>query len=82
MKMYEFTVVLRGNIELTEDVAEKLYLAGCDDGTPGTCGGAFQIDFHREGPTMEHAINSAIANVKSAGFDVAKVEMLPELIPV
>jgi hypothetical protein len=47
MTKYEFTLILKGPLELTEDIADELFEAGCDDGTPGTCEGVFSIDFHR-----------------------------------
>ena len=75
MTNYEFTLILKGTWELTEEIADKLYDAGCDDGTPGTCNGVFSIDFHREGDSLESALRSAIANVKSAGYEVERVEI-------
>lgn len=81
MTKYEFTLVLKGSRELTEEITDELFQAGCDDGTPGTSDGAFSIGFHREANTLEEAINSAIGNVKSAGFDVERVEMQPDLLP-
>ena len=65
MTKYEFTLILRGTLELTEELADALYEAGCDDGTPGTCNGVFSIDFHREADSLESALRSAIAHVKS-----------------
>ena len=64
MNKYEFTLILKGSPELTEEIADELFEAGCDDGTPGTCNGVFSIDFHREADSLEAAINSAIKNVK------------------
>ena len=75
---YEFTVILKGRIRLTEDVADALFAAGCSDGTPTTCNGIFSIDFHRQAGSLEEAIRSAMAAVKSAGFDVARVEIEPD----
>lgn len=80
MKKYDFTLVLSGALELTEDFAEALFEAGCDDGTPGTSDGVFMIDFHREANSLEEAIQSAISNVKSAGRDVARVEIEAETL--
>lgn len=82
MMTYEFTVVLRGSPELTEEAAERLFAAGCDDGSPGTCNGVFSIPFHRSGLTLEAAIASAISNVRSAGFEVERVEIMAEDLPV
>ena len=74
MTKYEFTLILEGPLELTEDIADKLFEAGCDDGTPGTCNGIFSIDFHRQAESFEEAIRSAIADVKSAGYRAERVE--------
>ena len=81
MVKYEFTLVLKGSRELTEEIADQLFEAGCDDGTPGTCNGVFSIDFHRTANTLEEAINSAIANVKSAGYEVERVEIEAGAMP-
>jgi hypothetical protein len=81
MSKYEFTLILKGSHELTEEMADKLFEAGCDDGTPGTCDAEFSIDFHRNAKTLEEAINSAIANVKSAGYDVERVEIEAGAMP-
>ncbi|MGH8548734.1 MAG: hypothetical protein ACRERU_09085 [Methylococcales bacterium] len=75
MTKYEFTLILSETLELTEEMADELFEAGCDDGTPGTCEGVFSIDFHREASSLEEAIQSAIANVGSAGYEVKRVEM-------
>ncbi len=80
MTKYEFTLILRGSLELTEEIADKLFEAGCDDGSPGTCSGVFSIDFHREAGSLDEAIRSAIRDVRSAGFDVARVEMEPDAV--
>jgi len=75
MTKYVFTLVLSGSLELSEDIADALFEAGCNDGTPGTSGGVFSIDFHREGNSLEEAIRSAIADVQSAGYEVERVEI-------
>ncbi len=81
MAKYEFTLILKGSPELTEEIADRLFEAGCDDGSPGTCEGVFTIDFHRSANTLEEAINSAIANVKSAGYAVERVEIEAGAMP-
>jgi hypothetical protein len=81
MKKYDFTLILKGSPELTEEMAEALFRAGCDDGTPGTCDGTFSIDFHRESKSLEEAIGSAIANVRKAGCEVEHVEIEAEAVP-
>jgi hypothetical protein len=81
MTKYEFTLQLRGDLELTEEIGDELFAAGCDDGTPGVCNGLFSIDFHREAESLEAAIQSAIANVKSAGYQVERVAIEADAIP-
>ena len=81
MTKYSFTLILKGEPELTEEIADDLFENGCDDGTPGTSSGEFSIDFHRQAPSLEQAITSAIANVKSAGYEVERVEIEAEAMP-
>ena len=75
MHKYDFTLIFAKPLELTEDLADALFAAGCDDGTPGTCDGVCSIDFHREATTLEEAIRSAIEDVRAAGYEVARVEI-------
>ena len=75
MALYEFTTILSKGTELTEDLAEALFEAGCDDGSPGSCQGVVSIDFHREGESLEAAIRSAIADVQKAGCTVTQVTL-------
>ena len=41
MAKYEFALILKGQFELTEEIADELFEAGCNDGTPGVCNGIF-----------------------------------------
>ena len=76
MREYEFTLVL-AVAEQSEGDAERLYEAGCSDGSISTSGGVTRIDFHREASSLEEAIRSATADVRGAGFQVAKVQIDP-----
>ena len=75
MKTYSFDVVLQGVTEVTDDQADGLFSAGCDDGTPATCNGVAWVHFDREAVSLEEAIRSACAQVQEAGLIVAKVEL-------
>ena len=79
---YRFTLILPVAVEMTEELANSLYAAGCDDGSPGSCGGILSIDFHREAATLVEAIRSAVRDVRSAGLDVDHVELTPEEVGV
>lgn len=75
MKSYEFDVVLKDISEITDDLADNLFAAGCDDGTPAGCAGVTWVHFDREAASLEEAILSAVAQVQAAGFVVSKVEL-------
>jgi hypothetical protein len=75
MRTYEFNVVLKSVAEVTDDQADVLFQAGCDDGTPASSGGLAWIHFDREASSLEEAIRSAVAQVQSAGFTVSKIEL-------
>ena len=81
MTKYEFTLILKGVSELTEEIADELFEAGCDDGSPGICNGVFSIHFHRMANSLEEAIYSAMANVKSVEYEVERVEIEADTIP-
>ena len=49
--------------------------AGSDDGKLVTRNGVTHIAFDREAASLEEAIRSATADVRRAGFEVARVEM-------
>jgi len=75
VKTYEFDVVLKGTSEVTDDQADVLFAAGCDDGTPACCKGVAWIHFDRESASLEEAIRSAVTQILSAGLMVSKVEL-------
>lgn len=75
MTTYEFDVVLTGQTEVTEEQAEALFAAGCDDATPASSNEVAWIHFDREAPSLEEAIRSAVAQVRAAGLSVKKIEL-------
>jgi hypothetical protein len=72
---YEFSLILKEGTEITEELADQLFDAGCDDGTPGTFCGVPYISFHREAESLESAIRSAVADVQKAGCVVERVQI-------
>lgn len=75
MRIYDFTLVFSPGTELTEELGNALFEAGCDDGSPGSCKGIVAIDFHREAESLERAIRSAIVGVQNAGCTVARAKI-------
>ena len=76
-KIHEFTLILTA--DPNEEESNRLYQA-FDDGTLVTSVDVPKICFHREAPSLEDAIGSALVNVKLAGFDVLRVEIEPEVM--
>ena len=74
MTRYEFVLILE-EPSLSDKDCEVLFEAGCDDGTVVTRDGVTHIAFDREAESLEAAIRSATAQVRAAGFEVARVEM-------
>ena len=77
MREHVFTLVL--TVDPDEAESDRLY-GIFSDGTISTIAGIPQVRFHREAPSLEEAIRSAMGDVRSAGLDVARVEMEPEAV--
>jgi hypothetical protein len=77
---FDFQLVLADVAVMTEQIADTLFEAGCDDGTPYSSQGVAAIGFSREANSLEEAIRSAIADVNKAGLMVARAE--PADVPV
>ena len=77
MKDHQFTLILTA--DPNEEEADTIY-GIVNDGTISTIAGVPQIHFHRQAPSLEEGIRSAIADVRSAGFDVTRVEIEPEAV--
>ncbi len=75
MTTYEFDVVLKDLSEVSDEQADALFAAGCDDATPACCEGTCWIHFDREATSLEEAIRSAVKQVRAAGLDVSKIEL-------
>ena len=77
MNTHEFTLVL--DREPDEAEANRLY-AVFADGSIATLSGVSQVSFHRQAPSLEAAIRSALDDVRSAGFDASRVEFTPDAL--
>ena len=75
MSTWEFTVVLAGVDEVTSELADALYEAGCDDGTVGSSCGVATVSFAREAVSLQEAIRSAIADIQRAGGGVDRIQI-------
>ena len=74
---HDFTLVLSGITELTLEVQDALFEAGCDDATLSMrCSRPF-LTFSRTAPTLKDALLSAISDVKKAniGAEVLRIDV-------
>ena len=77
---YEFSLILTA-ADVTDEEADLLYEAGCDDGSIVSRGDLTVIQFDRESRTLDDALASAIHDVESTGFKVARVEIDRHEVP-
>ncbi|MCH8828018.1 MAG: hypothetical protein IID45_00415, partial [Planctomycetes bacterium] len=80
MPKFEFEIILSGETEMTENISNALFAAGCDDGTPFSSEGVAAVGFSREADSLKEAVRSAIADVQKSGYSVARVESADETI--
>ena len=75
--LYSFTLELSGIDELTDDLANALFEAGCDDATLAMAGGRVFLDFDREADSISDAIVSAINAVEARGLGIRVTQVVP-----
>ena len=73
--IWRFTLHLRGVDVMTEELANRIYEAGCDDSSPSSSNGRVEICFDRESATLQEAIRSAVTDVGKAGLTIDRVEI-------
>jgi hypothetical protein len=77
MMNYEFSIIASGLDPEADDFEARFYEAGCDDATVSFQKGHIILDFSREAASAEEAIASAMADVRTAGATVDRVEPDP-----
>ncbi len=77
MRTYSFILTLAAVTEITVEMADALFEAGCDDSSPWSSEGVVSVAFDREAESLGDAIGSAIKDVERAGFSVARVDVEP-----
>ncbi|MGD0771131.1 MAG: helix-turn-helix transcriptional regulator [Tepidisphaeraceae bacterium] len=70
---YDFSLVIDGVCELTTEVENALFEAGCDDATFSIQYGHLYAEFSREAGSLKDAILSAIKDVRRAGVGAAVI---------
>ena len=76
-EIYSFTLVLAPLDDVTEEMANALHDAGCDDALFGMSNGKPVLHFDREAPSYKQAIFSAIEAVEGCGLGFRVERVLP-----
>lgn len=76
-RAYEFTLIYEGPTELTRDLEDAVFAAGCGDATLGIVGGRMVLDFCRQSTSFEEALTSAIGDVRRANLPYPLVRVEP-----
>lgn len=74
---HSFTLLLSGFEEITPEIENGLFDAGCNDATLGISAGTPYLAFDREAETLEEAIKSAIMAVEGCGLGIEVVRVIP-----
>jgi hypothetical protein len=75
---FAFTVVLDGLDDINEELANRLYEAGCNDALLRCCNGVVYLDFDREAGSLADALGSAVRDIVAAGCSPAQISMSRE----
>ena len=75
--VHQFSLIFSGPTELTQELEDSLYEAGCSDALLGIQDGHVFLDFHREAPSFRIALMSAIADVECAGVGLELIRVEP-----
>lgn len=71
MKVYQFTLILP---EVDDETADAIY-GKCRDSSLGRAAGTTYLAFDREAASLESAINSALADLRSLGIQPLQIQM-------
>lgn len=72
---YDFALIVAGVPDLTDEVMDALFSAGCDDATPSIRYGLLYMEFSRCATSIKDAIISAIHDVARADIGAAVVRV-------
>jgi len=74
MSTHNFTLIASGPLVGDDEIANRLYEAGCDDAAVSFQKGVVAIEFDREARNFIGALFSALVDVRKAGLEVERIE--------
>jgi hypothetical protein len=78
---YDFTLILGGIDDLTEELVDALYEAGCDDATAAVTCGVPLLDFTREAESFPQAVISALKDVAKVAKQFPNLRVVRVEVP-
>jgi len=78
MKVFHFTVQVHDAPPDLDLISDDIYEAGCDDALLHMTGEEVFLSFHREAESLDSAIESAIRDIQTAGFQKCAVIEIEE----
>jgi hypothetical protein len=75
---FHFTMVLENLDDISEELTNRLFEAGCDDALLRCCDGVVYLDFDRDAGSLAEAIGSAVRDVMAAGCSPAQISLTPD----
>ncbi|HET6883923.1 MAG TPA: hypothetical protein VFI31_27460 [Pirellulales bacterium] len=70
---FAFTIILDGLDDINEDLANRLFEAGCDDAMLGCCDGVVSLEFDRDSDSLGEAVKTALRDIQAAGCSPAEI---------
>lgn len=74
MKIHEFTIVASGLDPKADDFEDRFFEAGCDDATISFHDSVIVLEFAREAESFAKALVSAVADMRSTGAKIERIE--------
>lgn len=78
LSTFQFTVILQCLSDISEELTDRLFEAGCDDTLLRCCDGVVYLDFDRDANSLADAVGSAVRDITAAGCLPAQITLTGE----
>lgn len=73
LQNYSFTLAIASHSDFDDDLADRVYECGCDDGSLRVMDGELCLDIDREAPNIMEAITTAVDQLNRADIYIDRV---------
>ena len=77
LSVFSFRLVFSGPTDVTEEIEDAIFEAGCNDALLGMRNGEWFLVFDRKAPTFRIALMSAVAHVERSGVPLELIRVEP-----